>query len=121
MYFDALTTAAMADELQETLAGGRVQEIVLVDPLSLGLEIYAGHTRHYLLLSAQPAHPRVHLLSEKPRRGPEAPLPVLLLLRKRVRGARLVRVTQPGFERMLSLEFAAVEGPLTLQIGRAHV
>lgn len=114
MYFDALTTAAMADELAGALAGGRVQEIVLVDDLSLGLEVYAAHRRRYLLLSAQPDQGRVQLLEEKARRGPERPLPLLLLLRRRLRGARLERVTQPGFERILRFEFVGPEGPLAL-------
>ncbi len=114
MFFDALTAAAMADELQATVAGGRVQEIVLVDSLSLGLEIYSRHERQYLLLSAETAHPRVQRLAEKPRRGPEAPLPLLLLLRKYVRGARLTGVSQPALERILRLEFMTAEGPLTL-------
>ncbi len=114
MYFDALTTAAMADELTEALAGGRVQEIVLVDALSLGMEVYAQHARRYLLLSAQAAQARVHLAAEKPRRGPETPLPLLLLLRKRLRGARLERVQQPGFERIVSFEFEGPEGALSL-------
>lgn len=114
MYFDVLTTAAMADELNATLTGGRVQDVVLVDPLSLGLEVYAGHERRYLLLSAQAGHPRVHLLHERPRRGPDTPVPILLLLRKYVRGARLARVAQPGFERILALEFQTEGGLLTL-------
>lgn len=114
MYFDALTTSAMADELAAELAGGRVQEIVLVDELSLGLEVYARQRRCYLLLSAHPEHARVQLVEEKVRRGPETPLPLLLALRKRLRGARLAQVTQPGFERILRLEFAGPEGPLAL-------
>jgi predicted ribosome quality control (RQC) complex YloA/Tae2 family protein len=48
--FDALTTAAIADELQNKLGGGRVQEVLQVDPLSLGLEVYAQRARHNLLL-----------------------------------------------------------------------
>lgn len=114
MFFDALTTAAMADELQATLVGGRVQDVVLVDPLSVGLELYCQRQRRHLLLSAQSAHPRVHLVSEKLRRGPETPLPLLLLLRKYVRGARLARVSQPSFERILCLQFDGPEEPLSL-------
>ena len=102
----------MADELGALLVGGRVQEIVLVDDLTLGLEVYAGHERRYLLLSARPEQARVQLVEEKLRRGPERPLPLLLLLRKHLRGARLARVAQPGFERILSLEFEAPAGPL---------
>ncbi len=114
MYFDALTTAAMAAELQATLAGGKVQDIVLVDMLTLGMEIYAQHERQYLLLSAQPGNARVQRLSTKPRRGPEAPLPILLLLRKYVRGGRLLGVAQRDFERILSFELVGPEGPVTL-------
>lgn len=114
MYFDALTTAAMVDELQAAIAGGRVQDVVLVSRLSLAMEVYSQHERHYLFLSAEAVHPRVQLLAEKARRGPESPLPLLLLLRKYVRGARLSGVTQPGFERILSLEFVTAEGPLRL-------
>ncbi len=52
MYFDALTMAAVADELREKILGGRVQKVLLPAPLSLGLEIYAHRERHYLLASA---------------------------------------------------------------------
>ncbi len=104
----------MADELQATLLDGRVQEIVLVDPLSLGLEIYSQRQRRYLLLSANSAHPRVHLVGEKLRRGPETPVPLLLLLRKYLPGARLAQVTQPAFERILAFEFATTQGAVTL-------
>ncbi|MCL6431773.1 MAG: NFACT family protein [Anaerolineae bacterium] len=110
MFFDVLTTAAVADELAG-LAGGRVQEVVLVDSLTVGLELYGDHRRRYLLLSAQPAHPRVHLVSDKLRRGPDTPCPLLLLMRKHLRGARLEGVAQPGFERILVLDF---EGGVTL-------
>ena len=41
MYFDSLTTAAVADEVREKALGGRVQRIVQVDSLSLGIEIFA--------------------------------------------------------------------------------
>lgn len=114
MYFDALTTAAMVDELQATLAGGKVQDVVLVDPLSLGLEVYAQHERQYLLLSAQPANARVQRLTVKPRRGPESPLPILLLLRKYARGGRLLGVKQRDFERIIAFELVGPAGPVTL-------
>jgi predicted ribosome quality control (RQC) complex YloA/Tae2 family protein len=114
VFFDALTTAAMADELGAALEGGRVQGVVLAGRLALGLEIYAGRQRRHVLLSAETEHPRVQLAGDKVRRGPEAPAPLLLLMRKYVRGARLVRVSQPDFERILSFEFVGSEGPVTL-------
>ena len=106
MHFDALTLAAVADELKETVASGRVQQIVLPDSRSVALEIYAHRERRYLLLSAHPQASRVHLLEHKPRRGVPKETPLLLLLRKYVRGARLESVELPvPFERVLFLRF----------------
>ena len=45
---DALTLAAIRDELAGLLTGGRVQRVVRPSELSLGLEIYTGE-RHHLL------------------------------------------------------------------------
>lgn len=114
MYFDALTTAAVADELQSKILGGRVQEALLLDELSIGLEIYAQGRRHYLLASAHPQHDRVHLVEQKLRRGPDATSPLLLMLRKYVRGGRVADVQQPPFERILRLRLSHPEGDTTL-------
>jgi predicted ribosome quality control (RQC) complex YloA/Tae2 family protein len=118
MHFDALTLACVTAELQATLAGGRAQQIVLTDPYSIGLEIYAQRQRHYLHLSAQPGAGRVHLLTQKSRRGVETETPLLLLLRKYVRGGGLTAITQPDpTERILFLDWEHPEfGPTRLVI-----
>ncbi len=41
MHFDALTMAAVADELRAHILGGRVQKVLLPDDLSMGMEVYA--------------------------------------------------------------------------------
>ena len=113
MYYDALTLAAVADELTDHLVGGRVQKIVQPSSLSLGLEIYAGR-RHPLLLSAEAERPGVFLLEVKQRRGTEAPSPLGLLLQKYVRDSRLTAVQQPILERVLRLTFSGEDGPVDL-------
>ncbi|MCS7261137.1 MAG: NFACT family protein, partial [Anaerolineae bacterium] len=80
-----------------------------LDVLSIGLELYAGR-RYYLLLSAHPQLARVLLVSEKLRRGPDVEPPILLLLRKWLRGARLMDVTQPPWERILIFHFEGTQG-----------
>ena len=104
MFFDALTMACVADELRRTVLGGRVQRVLLPDSLSVGLEIYAGHQRHYLLASAHAELGRLLLSSEKLRRGVDKEMGLLLLLRKYARGAVLAEIEQPPFERVLRLE-----------------
>jgi predicted ribosome quality control (RQC) complex YloA/Tae2 family protein len=53
-------------------------------------------------------------LATKPRRGFDGITPLLLLLRKYVRGARLVDVRQPPAERVLHLGFDGAHGAVTL-------
>lgn len=105
MYFDSLTMACVADELRATLLGGRGQQVLLPDSLSVGLEIYARRQRHYLLASAHADLGCLLLTSEKLRRGVEKETGLLLLLRKYVRGATLSAIVQPPFERILHLIF----------------
>jgi predicted ribosome quality control (RQC) complex YloA/Tae2 family protein len=108
MFFDALTIAAVRDELVATVGGGRVQQVRAVGPLAISLEIYAQHRRSYLLGSAHPQNARVHLLDKAPSRDPGVQTPFLLLLRKYVRGATLQTIEQPQFERVLTLSFTKV-------------
>jgi predicted ribosome quality control (RQC) complex YloA/Tae2 family protein len=116
MYYDALTTAAVADELRVALIGGRIQEVIHVDDLTLGLEVYAQHQRQYLVASAHARESRVHLTEVKLRRGVDTPVPLLLLLRKHVRGRRIAGVRQPLFERILHLDIAGPEETVTLTV-----
>lgn len=109
MYFDALTLAAVVDELRETIVGGRVQRVRQTSDLSIAIEIYARGQRSHLLLSAHPQHARAHLTLERPSRGVEGETRLLLLLRKYVLGGRIAGVEQPDLERVVILSI--VKGP----------
>lgn len=102
---DALTVRALCAELQGTIQGGRVQQIYFVAPLVLGLEVYANHTRHYVLASAEPQRPRVLLVTEKLRSASVPLTPFALLLKKYVNGAFINRVQVVARERILRIEF----------------
>src|SRR5262245_27117218 len=115
MYFDALTLAAVADELRATILDGRIQRARLPSPLSVALEIYAQGRRRHLLLSAHPQWTRAHLCVAKPSRGVERDTPLLMLLRKYVVGGRITAVEQPALERVLILSIA--KGPHARNIG----
>ncbi|MCB9140005.1 MAG: NFACT family protein [Caldilineaceae bacterium] len=106
MHFDALTLACLTAELRTALPDGRVQQVIMTDAQRVGLEIYARQTRRYLLLSADRQASYACLVPEKLRRGLDAQPPLLLLLRKYVRGARLTAIDQPDpTERVLALRF----------------
>jgi predicted ribosome quality control (RQC) complex YloA/Tae2 family protein len=112
MHVDFLTLACLRDRL-DGLLGARVQRALLVDELSVGLEIYARH-RHQLLISAHPVTARMVLVPDRLRRGVPGEPPLLALLRKWVRGADLIDVTQPPWERILLLHFEGSAGPCRL-------
>ncbi|MFV9507462.1 MAG: Rqc2 family fibronectin-binding protein [Oscillochloridaceae bacterium umkhey_bin13] len=101
MYFDALTLAAVVDELRATILGGRVQRVVQTGPLSLGFELYAHGRRYHLLASAHPQLARLHLSEGRLSRGVAQDTPLLLLLRKYVLGGRIVAIEQPALERVV--------------------
>lgn len=106
MHFDALTLACVAAELKSQLVPGRIQQTLLPDEQSIGLEIYAGGRRRYLYLSAHQENSRVTLTEVKLRRGVETETPLLLMVRKYVRDSILLAVEQPDpFERVLWLRF----------------
>ncbi len=111
MNFDALTTTAVVDELRQTVLGGYVQHLVLPSPSSIGLEIYRAGRRYQLLLSANPRHPRLHLVNSRLSRGVETDPPLLLLLRKYVRNGTVDAIEQPELERIAILSITKyVEG-----------
>ena len=114
MYLDYFTLAALVDELQARLGGGRIQDVLDVDETSLGLEIYANRKRHWLTLSADQRYPRLLLQSERLRRGLERPLPIGLLLRRHVEGGRLTQISQPPWERVVLLDVAGPEGAVRI-------
>ncbi len=110
---DALTLAAIRDELETLLAGARVQRVIRPTELSIGLELYTGQ-RHQVLLSAEAQAPRIALTDERLRRGAETASPLQLLLRKYVRGARLIAIQQPDLERVLRWRFSGPDGVVDL-------
>jgi predicted ribosome quality control (RQC) complex YloA/Tae2 family protein len=108
MHVDHPTLACLRDRL-DALLGARVQRVVLPDRRSVALELYAGE-RHQLLISADPQQPRMLLVPQRPRRGVQTASPLLLLLRKWVRGSYLMDATQPPWERILTLHFEGKAG-----------
>ncbi|MCA9879949.1 MAG: NFACT family protein [Thermomicrobiales bacterium] len=104
--YDLLTIAAVVDELNATLGNGRVQRIGLVDPRTVGAEIYAGGRRHYLLASANDALPRLRLAEAMPSLDTALITPFGLLLRKYVRGGVIASIDQPPLERLVRVSIA---------------
>lgn len=118
MLFDALTTMAVRDALRADWLHARVQRVGLLGERTVALELYAGGPRRWLVLAAESTQPHVRLAESVPPRD-ERTTPLLLLLRKYVRDARLVAVEQPPWERVLLLAFRGwdeTQGERTVQL-----
>lgn len=116
MSFDVFTISALVDEFMDTLVGGRVQDVIDVDEMGLGLEIYANRRRHYLYMSADAKLPRIYLAAGKLRRGLMKPTQLGLLCRRTVEGGIVTHVSQPNWERLLQIDFAGPEGDVSLVV-----
>jgi predicted ribosome quality control (RQC) complex YloA/Tae2 family protein len=107
--YDALTIAAISDELAASVARGRIQRLQHVDELTVAFEIYARGQRNWLTLSADSQDGRVIFRPERPSVDSDIVSPLLLLLRKYARGARILAVSQPRFERILHITIAQAQ------------
>lgn len=108
MPLDALCLSGVIRELNTALSGARVDKIYQPgrDEVILALRTQnSGNVR--LLLSANPAHPRLHLTT-LPLENPEKPPMFCMLLRKHMSGARLLEIIQPPLERAAVLRFEAL-------------
>lgn len=104
--FDVLTTAALVDQLSSEVQNGRVQQVGMISRQSLWMEIYANRRRRHLIISIEPGRDSVYLQDDEPVFDRQLVTPLLLLLRKYVRGARIVGIQQPPLERIVRLTVA---------------
>ncbi len=116
MNFDVFTIAAVVDELNDSLATGKIQDCLEIGQDAIGFEIYSGHRRNYLLISADSQAARLHLVDDKLRRGVETPSPLGLLLRRNVENARIDSFHQPPYERVVEVKIVGAEGAFSLII-----
>ena len=108
MPLDAVCLRAVVQELEPSVMNARVDKIYQParDEIILALRGKEGAVK--LLLTANPAHPRLQLTSVF-RDNPATPPMFCMLLRKHLSGARIVSVTQPPMERVVDLELEALD------------
>ena len=103
MAFDGITIANIVSELGKALSGGRVYKIAQPESDELMLTIKNNGSQYRLLLSADASLPLVYLTqTNKP--SPMTAPGFCMLLRKHLQNARIVKIAQPGLERIIRLE-----------------
>ncbi len=106
MPFDGIFLSAVCRSL-EAAVGAKADKIYQPTPVELIVALRGPAFTGRLLICADPSAPRLHLTQTKPDNPPQAPA-FCMLLRKVLAGARLRAVRQMGFDRLVTLEFDAV-------------
>ena len=103
MAFDGILVSCIVKELEEKLAGGRIDKIYMPDRDSVIIAIRSLGQNFKLFLSSNPSMPRISL-TDKSREYPLNPPMFCMLLRKHLTSGRLISVKQPGTERICEFE-----------------
>ncbi|MDE6397711.1 MAG: NFACT family protein [Clostridiales bacterium] len=103
---DSLHIRLAANELNDALAGGRIDKIAMPEPDEIVLHIHR-RENHTLILSANPSLPRAHITRNAPKNNPLVAPAFLMHLRKRIGGATIENVSSLRGERILMLHVIA--------------
>ena len=99
---DAFHIRRLANELNTTLVGGKINRISQVNKDELTFIIYTGKSTVKLILSANASNARVCLSLTEKEPAPVAPN-FCMLLRKHLQGAEILSVKQHEFERIVEI------------------
>ncbi len=106
MALDGAFLRHLKEEITDRALGARVDKIYQPNKEELVFLLRTRQEAFKLLLSARANSPRIHFTQYAPE-NPKVPPMLCMLLRKRLSGAKLVEVRQPGLERLLYLDFDA--------------
>lgn len=103
MALDGIMIAAVTDELDRTLTGGRIAKIAQPEADELLLTVKTPKGQHRLYVSASASLPLIYLTDENKASPMTAPN-FCMLLRKHIGGGRITGISQPGLERIVCLD-----------------
>jgi predicted ribosome quality control (RQC) complex YloA/Tae2 family protein len=104
MALDGAFLRHLKKEIETAVLGSKVDKIYQPNHEEIFLFMRSKEGTQKLLLSARANSARIHLVDTTPE-NPKYPPMLCMLLRKRLVGARLMQIRQPGLERVLLLDF----------------
>ncbi len=108
MALDGLFLSFVRHELESELTNARIDKIHQPSKEDILIHFRTREGTKRLILSAAANSPRAHLTSDIPE-NPKSPPPFCTVLRKHISNGRLLEVTQPDGERILSFHIEAVD------------
>ena len=102
MAFDGVVIANVVHDMNRLLTGGRIYKIYQPEPDELLLVIKNQRENHRLLISAGASLPLIYFTSSNKANPLTAPN-FCMLLRKHISNGRILKVDQPGMERIVEM------------------
>lgn len=102
MSFDGMVTNAVAMEISDLLAGGKIEKIYQPEQDELIFHIHGRREHHKLYFSINSGHARMHLIAAAGS-NPQHPMAFCMLLRKHLQGGRISSIVQKDSERIIEL------------------
>lgn len=106
MPLDAVALGAIACELERELKGAKIEKIHQPERDEILLVLKGQNGTKKLVISANSANSRIHLVEES-KENPAAPPMFCMLLRKHLIGGRIEGVKRLGFERVADIEISS--------------
>lgn len=103
---DYVTLNAVASELNDKLAGGKIRRICQPEKDEITVSVYNGRTNLLLVISANANSPRIHLTTVK-KENPYAAPPLLMILRKHIGAAVIRGIGTIAGDRIIEIKFSA--------------
>ena len=108
MAFDAFMMRAVISEILTTMPAAKIEKVLQPQNDEIDLVIHSGRVSRRLVFNVGPNAPRMQL-SDKIKENPiKAPM-FCMLLRKHLTGARIIDITQPGFDRIARLTLSCYD------------
>lgn len=104
MALDGIYLSYLAAEISSALEEARVDKICQPEKDEIDIIFRKRSGAQKLLISSNPNSPRIHLTNTG-KENPMSPPMFCMLLRKHLTGARFSGIRQPGFERILFVDF----------------
>ena len=103
MAFDGITIAAICDELDKKITGGRISKIAQPENDELIITVKNNSKQYRVFMSADASLPLIYL-TEINKTSPITAPGFCMLLRKYLQNAKIISIIQPGFERIIRIE-----------------
>ena len=103
MALDGFVISNLVHELNQKLHNGRISKIAQPESDELLLTIKSATGQHRVAISASASLPFVYMTQENKPSPMQAPL-FCMVLRKHIANGRILRVYQPGLERIIHFE-----------------